>query len=304
MKLDYLRQFITLASKLNFSEAAKIHFITQPVLSKHIAFLEEQLQTQLFERNKQSVQITDLGKVFLKDAKEIVATYDEAIDRLQDAKEGYCASLRIAYVSSAAQESLPSLIKRFSEKYANVRLQLSCCPSTAIYEMLDTGKADLGIVMQSDSFSDASYRWYEMYSDPLCVVAPADHSLAKKKAVHLSDFSENPLLSPSPHNFYNYDEFLKSLILSEGIAPHFTSEFDTIESCFMMIESSSSLAILPKNLRGLAPSDLSFIPIIGKKFHVHTVLTSKRNNKNPYVGRFVCLTKQHQHSNSIRLEGA
>ena len=61
MELRQLKYFVKAAEKLNFSEAAKALFITQSTLSQQIRQLEQEMNTQLFERNSHAVYLTESG---------------------------------------------------------------------------------------------------------------------------------------------------------------------------------------------------------------------------------------------------
>ena len=65
MELRQLKYFIKVAETLNFSEASKALFITQSTLSQQIRQLEQELNTQLFQRNNHTVYLTEAGEELL-----------------------------------------------------------------------------------------------------------------------------------------------------------------------------------------------------------------------------------------------
>ncbi|NGM17566.1 LysR family transcriptional regulator [Xiamenia xianingshaonis] len=84
MEFDLLREYIVLSQTLNYTKAAESLHVTQPTLSKHIASLEKELGCALFERDRRRVELTDEGVVFAAAAIQIVDTFDEAHDRIQE----------------------------------------------------------------------------------------------------------------------------------------------------------------------------------------------------------------------------
>lgn len=76
MKIDTLYEFLLLASTLNYTETAKNFFVSQPVLSNHIASLEKELGVRLFNRNSHAVELTEVGAIFVADARKIVDDYE------------------------------------------------------------------------------------------------------------------------------------------------------------------------------------------------------------------------------------
>ena len=87
MKLDYLREFVTLAQCLNYSAAARQLYITQPALSRHIAHMEEQFGAKLFERDSHGVTLTEVGKECLKEVRAILKRYDDMLNSVVVASE-------------------------------------------------------------------------------------------------------------------------------------------------------------------------------------------------------------------------
>ena len=64
MTTNQLKYFITAAECLNFTEAAKQHYISQTAITQHMQALEEDLEVKLFDRQKRKVSLTPAGQVF------------------------------------------------------------------------------------------------------------------------------------------------------------------------------------------------------------------------------------------------
>ena len=97
MDMRPLRYFISVAEHLNFTEASKQLYVAQPAVSQQIAYLEQKLGVKLFHRTKHSVQLTNAGSVFLKDAKEILNKLDESIENVRQAEKGLMVRLILDY---------------------------------------------------------------------------------------------------------------------------------------------------------------------------------------------------------------
>lgn len=71
MRIRYIREFLELASTLNYTEATKRLHITQPALSKHVDAMERMLDVRLLTRASSGMELTDAGKAFwLKESSE------------------------------------------------------------------------------------------------------------------------------------------------------------------------------------------------------------------------------------------
>ena len=71
MTLQQMRYFIAVAQNLSFSKAAQQHYVSQTAVSQQIKLLEEELETELFQRTRHSVALTSAGQVFYEYAVRI-----------------------------------------------------------------------------------------------------------------------------------------------------------------------------------------------------------------------------------------
>ena len=79
MRLEFLKEYLTLCSTLNYTQAAAMLNMTQPGLSKHIMMLENEIGTPLLERSSGSIALTRAGAVFREKAQEVLRAYDNAV---------------------------------------------------------------------------------------------------------------------------------------------------------------------------------------------------------------------------------
>src|SRR6476469_1703893 len=78
MELYQIRYFLAVAETLNFTRASERSFVSQPALTKAIQRLEEAIGGRLFDRTKNSVQLTDLGTAMLPNFRQIYESANEA----------------------------------------------------------------------------------------------------------------------------------------------------------------------------------------------------------------------------------
>jgi hypothetical protein len=88
LDLRKVRYFAAVAEHLNFGRAAAALHIAQPVLSRQIRALENELQVQLFERDNRSTRLTPAGEALLEDARTLLPAADAARRRVRDVAAG------------------------------------------------------------------------------------------------------------------------------------------------------------------------------------------------------------------------
>lgn len=124
MDIQSLRYFISVYQHLSFSKAARECFVTQPVISRKIAALEEEFRCVFFRRTHQGVLPTECGKQFLAYAENTLARYEETLKSLSQRANAEETVLSIAAVTPAAAGFLPKTIAHFYSAYPGVQIAL------------------------------------------------------------------------------------------------------------------------------------------------------------------------------------
>ena len=196
MKLQQLRYAWEVARRdLNVSATAESLFTSQPGISKQIRLLEDELGLQIFARNgKHLTEITPAGTGILEAAGRILAEVDNIrriADEHSDKERG---SLSIATTHTQARYALPSVIRRFIEKYPKVSLHMHQGTPMQISEMASDRKVDFAIATEAlELFSDLimlpCYRWNR------AIVVPKGHELERVKPLTLEAVARFPIVT-------------------------------------------------------------------------------------------------------------
>ena len=88
MTFTQLNYVLAVAEYQNFTKAAEKCFVTQPTLSMQIQKLEDQLGIQIFDRSKKPIQLTEVGRKIVNQAKNIVNEADR-INDIVDQQKGF-----------------------------------------------------------------------------------------------------------------------------------------------------------------------------------------------------------------------
>jgi len=167
--LRKLRYFVAVAEQLHFGRAAEALHIAQPVLSRQIRALEDELKAQLFVRDKRATELTPAGRQLLADAGPLLANADALRRRVARAARGP-GSFTIGF--------MPGLIVTDA-----VRALAGCHPQLTV-NVLRTGWDDQTAVLH-DGRADVSYirmpadqgglRIQALLAEPRVAVLPAGH---------------------------------------------------------------------------------------------------------------------------------
>ncbi|MCL6477577.1 MAG: LysR family transcriptional regulator [Peptococcaceae bacterium] len=292
MNLGYLREFIVLAERLNFSEAARQLFIGQPVLSRHIADLEKQLGVQLFIRNRHSVQLTAVGELLLEESKALLARYEEALQKIRLAASGLTGSLKIGFLEAPVKKFLAPLAVHFNRVNPNIQLHLFSFDITgALNHALKHNEVDIGFTLSIDltkGFSNgAGLNWQTLYSDVFSAVVRHDHPLAGKSIINLTDLAHEPLIMLARDQFPEGFNFTLELFESRGISPNIVKKTSRIDTVLLMVEMGLGIAVLPRHTQIYANPTVRFIDLAGDDSRFDVIIAWKKNNPNPAILPFI-----------------
>ncbi|GGF22826.1 LysR family transcriptional regulator [Flavobacterium limi] len=274
MELRHLKYFLAVAEELNFTKASEKLFISQPPLSRQIAELENELQAKLFIRNNKKVELTEAGKYFEKEIKDLFQHLELISVKTRKIAENVSGEFRIAYISSIYSSVISELIQFLKKQFPYVNFKLFEISTTKQIEALEKGKIDLGIIRSPiKSPKIKSQLWFK---DGFSVVF-------NKNLINIDSEKEIPNLENETFVFFNkdyaphYHEVLLELCAFYGFTPKVVHESNNINSIVQLVKNGLGISIVPSNIaRNNQDPDLSFIEL--KKVNLFTdvsLITSK-----------------------------
>jgi DNA-binding transcriptional LysR family regulator len=277
MELRHLKYFLTVAEELNFTKAAEKLFISQPPLSRQIAELENEFQAKLFIRNNKKVELTEAGKYFEKEIKELFHNLELITVKTKKIAENVSGEFRIAYISSIYSSVISELIQYLKKKFPYVNFKLFEISTTKQIEALEKGKIDLGIIRSPiKSPKIKSQLWFK---DGFSVVF-------NKNLININSEKDIPNLENETFVFFNkdyaphYHEVLLELCAFYGFTPKVVHESNNINSIVQLVKNGLGISIVPSNIaRSNQDPELGFVEL--KKVNLFTdvsLITSKEDN--------------------------
>ncbi|WP_406155044.1 LysR family transcriptional regulator [Streptomyces canus] len=226
MDLRKLRYFAAVADQLHFSRAAEELHIAQPVLSRQIRALEQDLGASLFTRDRHGVALTDAGRQLLADAGPLLASAHAVRRRVSAAARG---SRRLMVGFRAGIPVIPAA-RAFEVRHPDVVVDVQRIEGDDQAPMLLDGRIDVAYVRLP--IDETGLRVSPLYTEPRVAVLPAGHRLAGKEEVTEADLAGEPLVwhaDPStqptrrPHPNAGYqvrgvDETLEHVAAGRGIS--------------------------------------------------------------------------------------
>lgn len=252
MEIRHLRSFVTLAEELHFGRAAQRLSIVQPALSMQIKMLEEELGVRLFERNRHSVMLTDVGAVFLPEAWATLHQAAHAADIARASGRGETGRVRFGFVSSVLPELLPTLVRTLHARYPRIELVLKDMPGPDQATALKNGQLDFGLMRLPAVIPGIQTR--EVLQETYILALPGDHPLAAYDTVPPTALAHVPVFVLGRRYAPGfYDELMQSLS-GQGVQLHIASELGEFTTMLALVAAGLGIGLLPANAgRALPP---------------------------------------------------
>lgn len=266
MKLQQLRQFVTLAETLNFHRAAERLNMAQPPLSISIRKLEEELGAPLFIRGQQGVQLTPEGHAALDDARQALLHAEQVQRVVRETSAGERGGLRLGFVGSATYHLLPRLLRAFRERYPMIDVTLVESRTADLLDDVETGEIDVAIV-RTPILSEASADIAPLETDRLCVAVSRQSRFAGRKRAKLSEFADEPFVSYSRESVPGMYALTMMACQEAGFVPQIAEQAIQLQTIICLVESGIGVALVPAVIAAQTTA-VDFVEIEGKTSQV------------------------------------
>ncbi|HCF4551860.1 TPA: LysR family transcriptional regulator [Pseudomonas aeruginosa] len=290
MELRHLRYFIAVAEELHFGRTAERLGISQPPLSQQIQALEEEIGARLFERTNRRVELTDAGRLFLDESRQVLAQVDKAVLLARRAHLGELGELKIGFTSSAPFTStIPSSIHAFRKAYPDVHLDLQEMSSRQVLKALLEESLQVGVIRPL-ALPDAVH-WVELFREPLVAVLRADHPLAagSEDGLAIAALAEEPFVFfPRSYGTGLYDQVI-ALTRQAGFSPRIAQEASEAMTIIGLVSAGLGVSILPASFRRTRVDGVVYRTLSDPEATTAVWLVRRQNEGSPLALSFIDL---------------
>lgn len=184
------------AQQGSFSAAAEALAYTQSAVSQQVATLEREAGVRLVERGRGGVRLTDAGVALVGHADAILCRLADAEAELDAISGMRSGRLRMTAFATAGATIVPQAIARFRERHPGVTLQLTPDEPYDALQRLRAGEADIALTITAphEPAREADIEATVLLDDPMYLLLPAGHALAKRPRIRLQDLAEEEWL--------------------------------------------------------------------------------------------------------------
>lgn len=296
MNLRQLRYFVAVCEEQHFRRAAEKLNVSQPPLSQQIKELEIELGVRLLERSNRAVELTPEGALFLRRAKAILESVDEAHDEMRNftATGG---GIKIGYMSAALASSLPPILSALREdSNGALTFKLHQLDPESQLRSVARGELDIGFASFSArqapvSIDDKLLIIERAWQETLRVALPHNHPLAQKTVISLGQLHNERLIIMARNPLQGFFDQVISLCYNAGVSVNIVYEASQMPEVMTLVAAGYGISLVPERSSALWDRQLALIPLSQSPTTDVSVMY-RADNASPVLKRFRELLKK------------
>jgi DNA-binding transcriptional LysR family regulator len=231
----------------SFSAAADALSYSQSAVSQAIATLEGELGVDLIERRRGGVRPTAAGAALAGHVGGILARIETAESEVAAVAAGHGGRLRTASFPTAGATLMPQAIAAFRASHPGVEVTLAEDEPEQIAPRLRAGEFDLVLLFEFEGVGErlgTGMRRFELFDDPLHLALAADHPLADRGRLELSDLAGESWIQTSADS--PCAGHVVRCCHAAGFEPNVSFESDDYQTVQGLVGAGVGVAMIPE----------------------------------------------------------
>lgn len=234
--------FTAIAETLSFHRAAKRLDVSQPTLTNQIVAFEEAVGLQLFERSRSGTVLTAFGRELLPNARRVLEEFQGLIDNAESVSRGPAGTYRLGVTPTLGPYLLPHILPALHQRYGSLKLSVREDAPRDLEIGLADGAYDL--ILTALPVDDDRLTIAPLFREPLKLVLPADHPLARRKRIHRRDLAGESVLTIDEHHHFHQ----QIVRLCGRLGAHCRRDYEgtSLDTLRHMVVMGMGIAFLPE----------------------------------------------------------
>jgi DNA-binding transcriptional LysR family regulator len=265
--LRLLKVLREVALRGSFSAAAEALSYSQPAVSQQIARLEAQAGVRLIERHPKGIRLTPAGEALVRHTERILEQLAEAQAELGEIASSARGVLRIGSFATAAGTIVPQAVSAFRRLRPGVRVDLQLMDPPVSIPALRRGDIDIAISEESgfEAEPDLTGLGVErLMDDVLYASLPADHPLATRRAIALTDLKDEDWMLVGLRGTCAHSNIVLRACMQAGFEPRVAYTSDDYFAIQGLVASGMGVALVPGLALASTRDDVAVRPLRGR----------------------------------------
>ncbi|WP_433476330.1 LysR family transcriptional regulator [Spirillospora sp. CA-142024] len=282
MDVRLLRTFLAVVEHRAFSRAAPASAITQPALTKQIQALEAQAGGRLFHRGRHGATLTDLGRILLPEARDLVRRADALAVRMNRMARGEIGRLSVGFGLSSI-EVAPRAVAAFRQRFPDADIVLDDMSSQVQLERLATGELDVGFVRMPVG---EDWERLLLHADRLAIATAGD--APPEDADHVARWAAGrPCVALAQARGPGLAAQIEELRTALGVDVEVVQEAHDLQTVLALVAAGVGTAFVPAGAGSIAPAQVTLTPVDHPAAAWQIGAVWNRRADNPLIGNFL-----------------
>ncbi|HBK21470.1 MAG TPA: LysR family transcriptional regulator [Planktothrix sp. UBA10369] len=261
MELRHLKYFVAVAEDLNFSRAAVRLYISQPALSRQIKDLENELSVMLFLRQSDGLKLTEAGKFFLEQAKDILNRSYISVQTIKTHYTNQDQPLVIGYIPTILQSFLGQTLQNFGLAYPEIAVSFrEISPSDQVKALRDGG-INIAFMGNPPDNLEAEFMIKCIKKVPIVALLSNQHPLADQASINLAELASEKFIGMSEETFPGRNDRIHDVCRCAGFTPNLHLFADSHASMIALVATGQGVAIMPSEAEALPHPQTVFVKL-------------------------------------------
>ncbi|MFS1511987.1 LysR family transcriptional regulator [Chengkuizengella sp. SCS-71B] len=285
MELRQLIYFVKVANKQHVTKAAEELHVAQSAVSRQIHQLEEELGVKLFIPKGRNLQLTPVGKLFLRRMESIISQFDKAVEEVHEFMDPELGEIRLGFPHSLGVDFVPLLVSKFKKTHPNVKFRFKQGKYNTLIKSLKKGEIDLALISPFPEDDDC-VTGEILLTEELFAILPPDHILSNEKEIRLDQLKDDSFV------LFNEEYSLRTIVWNAceiaGFTPNIGFEGEETDTIRGLVAAGMGVSLLPEialknSLTSLQPAKIKVIdPVVDRTIGI----IHRKEEKLPLVAEF------------------
>lgn len=282
LDLRLLETFREVATRGSFSAAAQALSFTQPAVSQHVARLEKQVGTRLFDRDARGVRPTSAGAALLRHAEALLDAARRAEADVRAQAGLHVPEVRIGAFPTAAAGLVPMALRDLRAAQPGVQPRLRILEPEQALEELVVDRLDIALLISSEltpAELPAGVEAEHLMEDPMLIGLPSSHPLARRPSIELDELRSEQWLLTEIGGTCEDSNIVRRACADAGFEPDVHFESEDYPALLGLTASGMGVTLIPSLASGAIPRDVVIRPVAGNP-PVRQILAAVRTGQD------------------------
>lgn len=238
-----IQSFLSIVSEGSFNKAAEKIYISQPNLSRNIARLEKELDTQLFDRTGKKATLTESGHIYLSAFQKMEKCFTDAKDQVNLLNSSRSGLIRIGYVNGwDIGNFIQPVLQKMRVKYPGIKVSLEAYGLQELSAKFNFGQLDLILTLQDRAEKIYDTQFTVIDTAPEVILFSKNLFRKDKKEWKPGDFKDEVFFVLDDERENMQADYIREIGMKYGFIPNICS-LNNMESILMNVENGLGVTV-------------------------------------------------------------